>query len=661
MKRGPVRTTAQRILHRYLAIALLGWTAAIVGLGAWFLWQHDADMQEIASSYARASHEKDVIYRRWNASHGGVYTPVTEKNQPNPYLVAKEREVTTPSGRVLTLVNPAYMTRQVHESAATQSDSKAHITSLKPLNPHNAPDAWETAALQAFENGEKEVCSTADIDGHAYVRLMRPLLVEQGCLKCHASQGYKLGDVRGGIGVAVPAESIWGNHDYQATTVLVGYGLLWFLGAAGLILGGRKLGRLEATSAESAAELRTAMQTAETANRAKSEFLANMSHEIRTPMTAIMGYAELLRDNALHADDAAAAETIRRNGEHLLEIINGILDLSKIEAGKLPLDRAACSPAAIVANVVSLMRVRADAKKLPLTVRCLGPIPETIHTDALRLRQILFNLLGNAIKFTESGGVQLLVRLAQPAAAPPVLQFQVVDTGIGMNPGQVAALFQPFSQGDAAVNRRFGGTGLGLAISRRLAEMLGGTIAVESAPSQGSTFTLSIDPGPLDAVPMLEHPGEAVSGIAAVQSCPPVGRRLPDCRILLAEDGPDNQRLIAFLLSKAGAVVSVAENGQLALEQALDAVEEGRPFDVILMDMQMPLLDGYQATRQLRARGYSRPIIALTAHAMAEDRQKCLDAGCNDYLSKPVDRNALLDIVARHVEQSACGVCPSSL
>jgi signal transduction histidine kinase/CheY-like chemotaxis protein len=612
-------------------------------------------MREIARSYARAYHEKDVLYRRWNASHGGVYSPVTETNQPNPYLVAKERELTTPSGRVLTLINPAYMTRQVHELAASQTGNKARITSLTPLNPRNMPDDWEADALRAFEDGEQEVCTTADIDGRSYVRLMRPLLVEQGCLKCHAQQGYKLGDVRGGISVAVPADAIWGEHDYQAATVLVGYGILWVLGAVGLIVGGRRLGRLEAASVENENSLHAAMQAAQAANRAKSEFLANMSHEIRTPMTAIMGYAELLRDSAARADDAAVADIIRRNGEHLLGILNDILDLSKIEAGRLSSERAACSPEALVANVVSLMRVRADEKKLPLEVRYVGPIPEHIHTDTLRLRQVLLNLVGNAIKFTEAGSVHVLVQLVSPEdgrTGAAKLQFQVVDTGIGMPPEHVAVLFRPFVQADAALNRQFGGAGLGLAISKRLAEMLGGEIAVESRPGKGSTFTLTVDPGPLESVPMIEHPGEAVFRGAAVRAAP-VGRILADCRVLLAEDGPDNQRLISLLLTKAGAEVSVAENGQAALEQALAAVAEGRPFDLILMDMQMPLLDGYQATRELRTRGYRGPVVALTAHAMAEDRQKCLDAGCDDYLSKPIGRETLIGTVARYVPSAA--------
>ena len=332
----------------------------------------------------------------------------------------------------------------------------------------------------------------------------------------------------------------------------------------------------------------------------------------------------------------------------LLGIISDILDLSKIEAGKLQVEKVLCSPAKVVADIMSLMRVRAEAKNLPLEMEYIGSIPESICCDPTRLRQILINLLGNAIKFTEVGSVRLDVRLVQSTNEPPCLRFDVIDTGIGITQEQASTLFQPFAQADSSTPRRFGGTGLGLTISKRLAEMLGGDITISSSPGKGSTFSLTIETGSLDGVQMLDNPTEAVVKEKKEKPAPPQVKL--DCRILLAEDGPDNQRLISFILKKAGAEVELAEDGQVASEKAMAAHAKGKPYDVILMDMQMPVMDGYEATRELRQRGYTQPIIALTANAMSGDDQKCREAGCDDYLAKPIDHSTFLPLIAKYAK-----------
>ncbi|MCH7924959.1 MAG: response regulator, partial [Planctomycetes bacterium] len=361
--------------------------------------------------------------------------------------------------------------------------------------------------------------------------------------------------------------------------------------------------------------------------------------------------------------------TIRRNGEYLLGLINDILDLSKIEAGKMTIECSDCQPCRIVAEVAELMRVWADSKGLRFNIEYIGAIPETIQSHATRLRQILINVIGNAIKFTEVGDVRLVIRFvdgAEDAAEraqggsvkgspkEPCLQFDVIDTGPGMTDEQTAKLFQPFMQADTFTARGIGGTGLGLTISKRFAEMLGGDITVvETKTGVGSTFRATVATGSLNGVEMLEDPlSAAVVGESANTVVQVAPSDLHGVRILLAEDGPDNQRLIAYVLKKAGAAeVAITDNGKLAADTALYACDEGRPFDVILMDMQMPVMDGYEATALLRQKGYTGPIIALTAHAMDGDRKKCIKIGCDDYVSKPIDRKKLLAVIKMQVSK----------
>ena len=402
-------------------------------------------------------------------------------------------------------------------------------------------------------------------------------------------------------------------------------------------------------------ELRRAKEAAEAATRAKSRFLANMSHEIRTPMTAILGYAELVADSLqccqscpdlagcrVRTTNAEHLRCIRTNGRHLLELINDVLDFSRIEAGGLEMHPRPCRLVDVLADVASMMRVRARRKNVAFHVEYAGELPETILTDAGRVRQALVNLVGNAIKFTVRGEVRLTVRfLPQGQPAAPAVRIDVTDTGCGIAPDQLDRLFEPFVQADASTSRRHGGTGLGLAITANIARLLGGELTAASRPGQGSTFTLTIPTGPLDGVPMLRQPLEAARETPAARTELAGPDELAGLRVLLAEDAPDNQRLIAAVLRRSGADVTLACDGR----QAVDAAA-AEPFDVLLMDMQMPGMDGYEATRTLRRAGYAGPIVALTAHAGAGYRDKCLAAGCDGYLAKPVQLDELVRKVA---------------
>lgn len=389
--------------------------------------------------------------------------------------------------------------------------------------------------------------------------------------------------------------------------------------------------------------LREAREAAEAASRAKSEFLANMSHEIRTPMTAILGYADVLDARLEDPDNRQCVATIRRNGQFLLEIINDILDVSRIEAGKLEVERHRFRPDELIAEVCTLMDVRAREKRLPLTVQYDGRIPQTIESDPTRLRQILVNLLGNAIKFTDGGSVRLKVRLL---AQEEKLQIEVIDTGVGIGEDQQQRLFQPFTQADTSVTRQFGGSGLGLAISRRLTEMLGGSISVQSQTGQGSTFAFTIDTGSLEGVALVQ-PKRATEWSSDEEE---TTARL-DCLALVVDDRRDIRFLAQHFLEQAGARVRMVQNGREAIDAVLGAQARGEPFDVIVLDMQMPVMDGYEAASQLRAQGIQTPIIALTAAAMQGDREKCVQAGCDDYTSKPIHGPRLVELVACYTQQ----------
>ena len=1011
--------------NRYTILLAIGWTVVVGASLAWNVHVQRETAEEVAWSQARASFDRDLLFRQWNVMHGGLYAPVSETTCPDPYLDLGDRDVVLPSGQRLTLLSPAYMARQVHELGAKTTGVLGHIASLDPQRPESAADPWETGVLNHFQRDPAEYSEIVDVNGEPHFRLMRPLIAQEACLKCHGQRGHKEGDVLGGVSVSVPMAPVWAIGRTGAFSAVGWHAAFWVVGLAGigffhrfitrrsrqlaendarrreseerfmetfqssndaiLLLDGdtfvdcneatvRMLGcasrdeflmkhpwelspavqpdgRVSAEKAEgllceafkngshrfewvhrrmggeefptevtltvityhgksilhchwrdlteqkraeeeakrsyetlrrilqslpvgvaiiagdktlryvnpaalammkfdSAQEilglkchevlcppergscpvcdlgkkvenaervlvtkdkrqipvlktvipvnidgedvlletfvditdrkqaelalarsetkfrtlydstsdavmlldehnffdcneatvrmfgcrnkeevcayhpadlsparqpcgtdsltvakrqmaiaietgssrfewthfrrdtgeyftvdvllnaleldgrtvlqgvvrditarkqaelaLQTAKEEAETANRAKSEFLARMSHELRTPLTGILGFTDLLLGSSPDRQrQDEYLQVIRSSGKLLLELINDILDLSRIEAGQLGVERASCSPHGILSDVVSIMRAQALAKGVDLRCRWTGLVPSVVETDGARLRQILLNLVGNAVKFTQQGFVEVVARLDSSENRSTLL-IDITDTGIGIPQDKLHSIFEPFVQADCSVTRQFGGTGLGLAISTHLARALGGDITVRSEPGVGSTFTVSLEAGDLTDVEMLAEP--PVECVKAGQPAPQSSGlgMLGPAAVLLVEDGEINRKLIATVLHAAGLSVSVAENGQVGIDMATRD-----HYDLILMDMQMPVLDGYVATRKLRALGFEIPIIALTAHAMTGDEQKCREAGCSHYVSKPIDIDALLATVSAALE-----------
>ena len=406
--------------------------------------------------------------------------------------------------------------------------------------------------------------------------------------------------------------------------------------------------RLTIEAREHLQQLNEALVQAEAATKAKSQFLANMSHEIRTPMTAILGSTEVLIDEALPRDEQVTyLRTIQGSGRHMLQLLGDILDFSKVESGQMALESRPFVVSRVVEEATAMLRPTAAGKGLTLRLLQQGEFPDTVCGDEMRIRQVVLNLLGNAIKFTAHGHVEVRSRVDRTSRSHCVLHVEVEDTGIGINPEQLALLFAPFTQGDASVSRRFGGTGLGLAISRRLANAMGGDVAVASPSSKdsssatkGSCFTATFQLAmPATASwSQVSPPSARGSGNAAV---PPAEQQLT-ARVLLVDDEPNNRLLFSRMLQNVGAEVRVADTAHLALSEWQDSSRGGRAFDLVLCDLHMPEVDGFEVARRLREAGCRAPLIALTASAIGEDRDRCLREGFADFLTKPVERRKLV-------------------
>ncbi|UZP68324.1 ATP-binding protein [Desulfovibrio mangrovi] len=606
---------------------LLVWTLLLLALFSWSAISEKKHVNDVALRQARAFFMQIVTTRQWNAAHGGVYVLEVDGVRPNPYLDDPNRDLVTTNGERLTKINPAYMTRQISEILSDNEGVSFHITSLRPLRPNNAPDLWEHNALKKFDSGDKEDFQLInELDEQARFRYMAPLVATKACLNCHKEPEDKVGGVRGGISVTIAAAPLLQLGQDNINRMGMGYFLIGIVGLIGI--------------GTSTFQIMRKREQAEVANQMKSMFLANMSHDMRTPLTGIIGMAELLHRDAKTSDQTEYAAQLQLSAETLLDIVNDITDFSRIESGRMELTIAPFSLPALVQNSMKVVQFSCNRKGISLSSSIAPDVPATLVGDAFRLRQMLGNLLGNAVKFTEKGSITISVTLVKETPEGCVLSFAVSDTGMGIHPSQHSAIFESFTQGTEARTKGHVGTGLGLAITRQLVEMMGGTITVSSLPGKGCTISFTALFSPCDT----EIPAEAQ---------PPASHELPCLKILAADDNQLNRTYLKDVLTGFGHDVQVVSNGKETLNELRKT-----HYDVVLMDVQMPEMDGVEATRAIRSGMHPDipkdiPVIAVTAFTVEGDKERFLDAGMNAYVSKPM--------TSRSLAAALCSIFPDSV
>ncbi len=697
-------------------IALV-WTVVIGGLAAWNYVQLRENVMEAAVIQARASFEKDVLYRRWNSEHGGVYVPVTDITLPNPYLDVPVRDFILPSGDLYTMINPAYMTRQIHELGEETANIYGHITSLNPIRPENAADPWETTALQAFEEGETEVSSLEIFKGEEYLRFMRPLFTEQSCLICHAKQGYQVGDTRGGISVSVAMKPFYAIALKQTQGLISIHIFIWLCGLVSVILWVRRLNnstkereliqqelhksneelerRVKERTSELASannelekhyenleelvsdrtndleksrkaalsimqdvdslrqqaeealakleisenELRKSKEIAEAASQAKSNFLANMSHEIRTPMNAILGFSRLLRrDPSLSTEQKEKLNTILNSGEHLLDLINDVLNMSKIEAGRITITPSTFDLHALLNNLNSMFGLRMASKGLHFSFLLDENVPKYVIADENKIRQIFINLLENALKFTQVGGVSFQVMVGHMFQEKIVLIAEVEDTGRGIAEKEKDIIFEIFEQAPRG-QKVSEGTGLGLAICKHYLELMGGDIQVTSQVGKGSNFRVKL--------PMLKGKVDDIKEDITLRHVICLSDGTPQYKILIADDSKTDRALMTEILTRVGYETRSVKDGK----EAIKVFKDWNP-DLIMMDMRMPGMDGREATKKIKSmkKGSKTPIIAVTASVFEENLDEILSVGVDHIIRKPYEANQLLETIKSYLD-----------
>jgi len=467
-------------LKKFIFAILFIWTISVSISLYWNLLVETSNERNTALQGAKSFFKQIVLTRSWNAGHGGVYVPVNKNVQPNPYLDTPSRDITDIHGKKYTKINPAFMTRQIAMIAMERSDILFHITSLNPIRPKNAAKPWEKTKMILFEKGLKEWSGFVEFESKRIYRYIAPLFVSKGCLTCHAKQGYTEGDIRGAISVTLPFAPRKLNLNLIITHFVVGGMGIFFIVLFGTLLERNRK------------DLIREKNNAERANRAKTTFLETMSHEIRTPMNGIIGMATILSETPLDEEQTEMATVLKTSAHSLMRILNDIIDFSMLESGKLTIEFCEFDLRVILDNVFNMMTIKADEKALKLNLNIDKNVPDILFGDSVRIKQILINLIHNAIKFTSHGEICVDIQLYDQTTSHVTLLFSVSDTGIGISKNGIKRLFKSFSQIDDSITRKYDGTGLGLVISKQLTELMGGEMGVTSTEGKGSRFWFTI-------------------------------------------------------------------------------------------------------------------------------------------------------------------------
>ena len=609
---------------------MLLWTALLLGFLLWTSNSIDNEMLGLARQEAISNFNKDKVFREWSTMHGGVYVFESGFTPDIPWLShLPDQYIETPDGRRLALINPASMLRQMMDQYSDLYGVKGRITSEAPLNPNNAPDDWELAALQSFQAGSKEKTAILDVGGKPFFRLIRPMQVIPGCLKCHGHQeGYIVGKTKGGVGVSIPLTGYLSLASARKQTLWFIFIPIWITGLV-LIWRDYSKSRLRVIDRVRSQEvLIEAHDREKKAHQAKDEFLASMSHELRTPLASILGHCEILEEEAVNAEQRYCLKQIHLAGETQLALVNDILDISRIESGKFVINEAPYSLRELLDEVKGMAFIQSGKEHIQLFIKQNNQENHLLLGDEQHIKQILLNLLGNAYKFTSEGSITLNTDIVDG-----MLHFAVTDTGIGIKPENMEKLFMRFEQEDSSISRRFGGSGLGLFISRYLAYEMGGSLSATSQLGKGSTFFLLL---PYQPTEIEDKPVQETAFDADVNHF--------HGHVLLAEGTPALQILIRRMLEKYGLTVTVVENGQQATQQVAD-----NQFDLIFMDTQMTVMNGVEATKKIRRSGVSTPIYALTANVMQQHSDLFQQAGSNGFLAKPIDKGKLNEVLISHL------------
>ncbi|WP_461642840.1 ATP-binding protein [Labilibaculum euxinus] len=616
---------------------------------AWDIYKENQTSYELAKGEAFGSYNKDLVFRKWASIHGGIYVPISDSIQPNPYLnFLDEQNVTTTTGKELTLINPSYMTRLVFKLGEQQYGQKGHITSLDPINSENKADEWETKALKLFEEGKTEYSSIENINNKEYLRLMIPMVVENSCLKCHYNQGYKLGDIRGGISVSIPTNKynsvVQTKIESMIFTHLISYIVVLFFSALGyrriLIemkkrnIAQKKTVKNEALLLQQNKELILTKRKAVESDRLKTIFLQNINHEIRTPMNAIMGFSALLPEQFSDKECIEKySKIIMQRCNDLLSIVNDIMDISQIETEQIHFNIEECNLNTTLVEIRALFRkeqVRQKKQHINLILTSSTTKNKTFITDKEKLKQIAANLISNALKFTNRGEINITLKIDDHKN----IILQVSDTGIGIPTSEFKNIFERFTQVEQDENRVFSGTGLGLSIVKGLTNSLSGIIHLDSELGKGSTFTITL--------PQNSNHNNTNSNSGSKQTKQVYN--FSGKNILIVEDDEPNAQYLKEIFNKTSAKIIHTCKGEDAVQIALSHC-----IDVVLMDIRLPDISGYQATRQIRKNDQDVLIIAQTAHASSQDKKQAFDSGCNVYLCKPVKAKKLLELVNEHL------------